>query len=376
VRRRVGPGPRRPTGRTPHEPTGQRDADVGDAHLTRRDTLILRARLSAQLLAGPADRPVDVAHRLLAIQAQDLRGARLAIRARTKGLSSADIDRAMTVDRSMVISWLNRGTLHLVRAEDYPWLQALTAPRTVTAVAHRLSQEGVTLDAAERAVARIERALVDEGPLTREQLRDRVDSAGIRTEGQALVHILAQASIRGVMVRGPMIAGRHAFVLVRDWLGTSRSVPREAALAELARRYLAGHGPADEHDLAAWTGLPLRDTRAALAAIGPELVQAGDGLVELAHRSPAEPLPPPRLLGPYDPVLHGWRSRDLVLGEHRRVVTVNGLFRPFAMVRGRAVGTWSWSQGAVRLAPFAPLTQSITLALAADAEDVRRFLGT
>ena len=280
----------------------------------------------------------------------------------------------MTVDRSLVVSWLNRGTLHLVRAQDYPWLHALTAPPTLTAIARRLSQEQVGSDAADRGVAVIERALTHEGALTREQLRDRLDSAGIRTEGQALVHILALASLRGVMLRGPMIGDRQAFVLVRDWLGRSRSVPRDAALTELARRYLAGHGPADERDLAAWAGLPLRDARAGLTAIGSELVEQGDGLVDLAKRPPAEPLPPPRLLGPYDPVLHGWRSRDFVLGEHRNVVTVNGLFRPFAMVRGRAVGTWTLRQGAVHLAPFAPLSPAVARVLAADAEDVQRFL--
>jgi hypothetical protein len=344
--------------------------------LTRRETLILQARLSAQLLADPSGRPVDVAHRLLAIQAQDLRGARLAIRARTRGTSAADVDHAMTVHRSLVVSWLNRGTLHLVRAEDYPWLQALTSPRTLTGVARRLAQERVTPDAADRGVAIIERALVGEGPLTREQLRDRLASAGIRTEGQALVHILALASLRGVMVRGPMISGRHAFVLARDWLGTSQSVERDAALAELARRYLAGHGPADERDLAAWSGLPLRDARAGVAAIASELVQHEDGLVDLERRTAAEPFPPPRLLGPYDPVLHGWRSRDLVLGVHRDMVTVNGLFRSFAMVRGRAVGTWSLSRGSVHLAPFARLSPAVTRALAADAGGVRRFLGT
>src|SRR5256885_13744212 len=94
---------------------------------------LLAERLTAQLIAGePAGDPVAVAERLLAIQAQDLRGARLAIRARTAGLSVADIDRAFTDDRSLLITWLNRGTLHLVRREDYPWLQALTTPQLAT----------------------------------------------------------------------------------------------------------------------------------------------------------------------------------------------------------------------------------------------------
>ena len=46
------------------------------------------------------------------------------------------------------------------------------------------------------------------------------------------------------------MAGReHAYVLVRDWLGARPALDRDVALAELARRFLAGHGPADERDL-------------------------------------------------------------------------------------------------------------------------------
>ena len=50
---------------------------------------VLAARLTAQLLAGaPARDPVAVAERLLAVQGQDPRGARLAVRARTEGLTA------------------------------------------------------------------------------------------------------------------------------------------------------------------------------------------------------------------------------------------------------------------------------------------------
>ena len=81
---------------------------------------MIAERLTAQLLSGPPARdPVTVAERLLAVQGQDPRGARLAIRARTTGLTAADVDRALTEDRSLLITWLNRGTLHLVRSEDY-----------------------------------------------------------------------------------------------------------------------------------------------------------------------------------------------------------------------------------------------------------------
>jgi hypothetical protein len=337
----------------------------------------VRERLTSQLLAGsPATTAEAVAEHLLAVQAQDPRGVRLAVRARSTGLSAQDVDRGLTGRRSLLITWVCRGTLHLVRAEDYPWLHALTTPPLRTGNARRLTQEGVSPSAAERAMAVIEGSLGNEGPLTRTQLRARLDAAGVRTEGQALVHLLFLATLRGQIVRGPMVGSEHAFVLARDWLGAPAPVERDRALAELARRYLVGHGPADERDLAKWAGLPLRDARAGLQAIAPELEQRPDGLVDLRARPPAAELPPPRLLGPWDPLLLGWRSREEFLHGHQGKITVGGLFKPFALARGRAVATWKMVGGRPQIEPFGSLAASDAAALRADADHVGRFLGT
>ncbi len=332
-------------------------------------------RLVSQLLAGPpAASPEAVAERVLAIQGQDPRGARLAIRARSTGLTSADVDRALTERRTLVISWLNRGTLHLVRSIDYPWLHAATTPQLRVANARRLSQEGVTPDAAERALSVITRRLADEGPLTRPQLRDHIAGAGVPTAGQALVHLLMLACLRGITVRGPMVGREHAYVLVRDWIGDPAAVDRPAALAELALRYLDGHAPAGERDLAKWAGLPLRDARAALQAIGAKLRTRPDGLLEPKARRAKVAPPAPRLLGPFDPLLHGWASRADILGGHAGIVTSNGIFRSFALVDGKAAGIWSLQGGKIALEPFRPLTRKVESALQLDADDVARFL--
>ena len=255
-------------------------------------------RLTAQALAGePLGSPEAVAERLLAVQGQDPRGARLAVRARTEGVTAAGVDRALSEDRSLLITWLNRGTLHLVRSEDYPWLHALTAPTHFAGCRRRLQQEGISEGAGEKAMRTIESALAEEGPLTGRDLRARLDGAGVRTEGLAFIHLMFLAAARGILVRGPMLGKQHAYVLVRDWLGQQQPVDREEALAELARRYLVGHGPADDRDLARWAGLPLRDARAGLRAIASALKQREDGLVELKGSPDPAPLPPPRLLG-------------------------------------------------------------------------------
>jgi hypothetical protein len=338
---------------------------------------IFAERFAAQGLSGPPlPGAAAVAERLLAVQGQDPRGVRLAVRARTEGLSAADVDRALSEERSLLITWLNRGTLHLVRSEDYSWLHVLTTPPLLTSAKRRLSQEGVEPKAAERAVKTIERSLAKEGPLTRQQLRERLDKAGVPTAGQALIHLLFLTTLRGIAVRGPMVDSDHAYILVSDWLDPAGPVDRDKALAELARRYLVGHAPADDRDLARWAGLPLRDARAGLATIAAELVEREDGLVHLAASPPIAEVPEPRLLGAFDPVLLGWNSREPILGRHTHFVTINGIFRPFAMVKGRAVASWKLNRGKVTIEPLDPIAKKATAALNADATDVERFMAT
>ena len=315
-------------------------------------------RLAAQLLAGPrATTVLEVLERCVALQSQELRAGQLAVRVRSAGLTVADVDEALAT-RAAVVTWLNRGTLHLVRAEDYSWLHALTTPQLATGNATRLRQEGVSAAQAEKAVPIVRKALSD-GPLTRGQLREVLDRRGIPTAGQALVHLLMKATLAGVCVRGPMVGREQGFVLVADWLGKQPRVNRDAALRELGVRYLAGHGDGTDRDLAKWAGIGLRDARTALSDAASPVYE------DLTDRGP-------QLLGPWDELLLGWESREEVLAGATSVVTLNGIFKPVALVAGRAVATWTVSSG--ELQPFAPLPTGVTRALAEEYADVQRFL--
>jgi hypothetical protein len=356
---------------------------------------VLMRRSAAQLLDRRiSGGPVAAVRALLAVQAQDRGAWRLALRARVEEITAADVDRALTDDRSLLVAWLNRGTLHLVCSEDYPWLWALTAPTQVVSNVRRLGQVGLTPDDVERGVACVERSLADDGPLSRAQLRERIAALGIATEGQALVHLLFAAVGRGIAVLGPVVDGEHAFAHTREWLGTGPTPlfgeGREVALAELARRYLRGHGPATDGDLARWSGLPLRDARAGLRAISAELVELENGLLDLAGRRPsvfelearsADKLPP-RLLPGFDPCLLGWTEREPFVRPQDEPAVIppgGGIVRAVATVDGVAAATWGLRrQGdrvAVRIDPFEPFDDDTAAAIAAEAADVARFEG-
>jgi Winged helix DNA-binding domain len=340
------------------------------------DDRVRALRLDAQGLTGPRSTTVEaVVDRLLAVQAQDERGFRLAIRSRSTGLTATDVEAALG-DRRLVVTWLNRGTLHLVRSDDYRWLHQLTAPRVIAGVERRLRQLGVGVTAEARGVATVVGALESEGPLNRHQLRARLDQEGVPAEGQALVHLLAMASLRGLVVRGPMVDGSHAFVSVGDWLGPAmEAVDRPTALARLAGRYVEGHGPATPKDLAAWAGVTLGDARLGFAEWGGELQETPAGFVTDPSRSVAAPSEGDRLLGPFDPLLHGWQNRDLFVGAHRSVVTTNGIFRAVCLVDGRVVGTWTLPSGDVQIELLETVGETGLTGLTEDAADVLRYLG-
>lgn len=95
-----------------------------------------------------------------------------------------------------------------------------------------------------------------------------------------------------------------------------------------------------------------------------------------AGRPRARARHPPRLLGPFEPLLLGWVSREPILGDNTSVATVNGIFKPIALVGGRAVATWTMPKGKVELAPFGRLRAADRKALETDAADVARFLAS
>lgn len=296
----------------------------------------------------------------------------LSLRARVPGLTIPDVHREIE-DRAVVVTWVNRGTIHLMRPDDMPWLLALTAPTQASGIARRFKEHGFGMDTADRAVAVVERALADEGPLRREDLRDRVKAAGFMAEGRALVHLLFYASYRGRIVRGPVAGRQHLFVRTEDWLGRQPRVDRDRALAELARRYLAGFGPATDADLAYWAGLALRDARAGLGAIAKDLIRHDDGLVDLARRDPAPEKLPQKLLPLWDDLLVGWKDKSaLVASDHVGRVFAGGMIGPAATRAGRVVGRWSSAGGRVVVEPFTGTARGF----AAEIRDVERFLAT
>jgi hypothetical protein len=360
--------------------------------LTLSDNQVRFLRLRAQhLIARPAESVAGVVKDLCGIQAQDACAATLAVRVRSIGQVVDDVEHARVQERSIIRTWGQRGTLHLLATEDFAWLLPLLGPIFIAGDRSRRAELGLDEDTCIKGIRAMRDILSNQGPLTRAELVEQLAIQGIRLEGQAVPHLIFRAALEGIVCLGPDRGAKPTYVLIDDWIdrGRALSLPRAAACAGLALRYLAAYGPAEPDDLAAWSGLPMGEVRTAWQRIADPLID-----VEVAGRPawllsehlawldefPAH-APVVRLLPGFDTYLLGYRSRNLVVSPQyaRRINAGGGMVHPTLIVDGRAMGTWKLkrqkSSMDVVLEPFEELASDVQPGLETEVQDIARFLG-
>jgi hypothetical protein len=298
-------------------------------------------------------------------------------------LTAAAVDRARTEERSIVRAWAMRGTVHLLETEDSAWMLPLFEPLLAKDSRRRAVQLGMAAADVDRALALIRRWLRGGEPLSRSELVERLGARGIEINPDRRVHLIRIAVAENAACFGPDgPRGEPDLIAPGAWLGRRPRFDREGALAELASRYFTAFGPATEADFAGWAGLPLRDVRAGMGAIGSELRRVEIGNREgwmLGRRRPAPTAPFVRLLPAWDTYLMGYRDRSFMApGERwRRIMPGGGMLHPAVLVDGAAVGLWQLRRAGsgvvVELKPFGELGAPTKKAIDAEVADIGRF---
>ncbi|WP_432563758.1 winged helix DNA-binding domain-containing protein [Kineococcus sp. SYSU DK003] len=329
-------------------------------------------RLVAQRVVPALDDAAAVVEHLAAVQAQDLRAAATAVALRTPAGTTTGLAAALDAGR-VVRSWPMRGTLHLLPAADLPWVLGLCAGRVAAATARIRRQRGTTESDLVAAREIAEEFLTRSGRATRAELLAAFQDGGQATGGQRGYDLVVHLALTGVLCLGPLAGREQLFVLVADWI-RERRAPADP-LAEWARRYLRGHGPATPADFATWAGLTLGGARRGFAAVRDEfeavLVDGVEHLLDpglpdlvAAHRRAARAL---HVLPGFDEFLLGYGDRRHVLpAEHADRVAPggNGVFRGTVVVGGRVVGTWTRKGAGITTEAFTGFSTAQEAALA------------
>ena len=342
-----------------------------------------RRLLNQQLVLPRFTTPVELVRWFGAVQAQDPLGALWAVGQRLPAAGEADVEDAIA-SRAIVRTWPMRGTLHFVAAEDARWMLRLLTPRVIAGSAGRCRQ--LELDAAAFARSRkiLGRALDGGRRLTRPQAYAVLERGGVSPAGQRGIHVLGHLAQQGFLCFGPREGRQPTFVLLEDWISRSPDLLRDAALATLAARYFASHGPATLRDFAWWSGLLVRDAQAGIEAAGSQLVRETHNGRSL-WAAPATPAgkwrrPAAALLPPWDEYLVAYKDRDSALGhlpandDRSRMIVGNALI----VIDGRVRGSWKRTltpSARVTLDFWTPASDRDRRAAARAAERYGRFLG-
>jgi hypothetical protein len=230
---------------------------------------VLRRRLAAQRLTGDGlPHAADVVRLLACVQSQEYAHALWSLGMRTRGLAGAAAQAEF--DRGDILrTHILRPTWHFVAAEDIRWILEVTSPRVQKLNQTIYRREGLDRATLERGVALIVEELEGGRFRTRSELGRALAARGLVSERLRLAYVVMNAELEGVICSGPLRGAQQTYALLDE------RAPQPAAaggdVAELARRFFLGHGPASIQDLARWSSLTIGQCRDALAVVKEHL---------------------------------------------------------------------------------------------------------
>jgi DNA glycosylase AlkZ-like len=344
-----------------------------------RPSDVPHTRLHHQRLTSPQfKKPADVVSWLGAVQAQEYSPAKWAIGQRMRRATDEAIERAFAAGEILRTHVL-RPTWHFVAPEDIRWMLELTGPRlkaTIASYARHVSLDDAAFKRSRKVLAT---ALRGGRHLTRGELRQTFQRAGIPADGLRAVLLLMRAELDGLICSGPRAGKAFTYALLEERVPRSKALARDEALTELARRYFTSRGPATLQDFVWWSGLTTADARSGIEMAGSDLSRhVIDGSVCWLPSSgrAARPAGAAHLLPVYDEYLVAYKDRSAVVDSRYCKPGTNLLFGSTIVVNGRVAGTWKSARSdretVVTLSPFAPLNGRVRRAV----DDAVRRYGT
>jgi len=345
---------------------------------------LISDRLRNQLLTRKGLRtPADVVSWMGAVQAQEFEAAKWGLGLRLRdGATDAQVQRDFDEGR-VLRTHVMRPTWHFVTPADIRWMLELTAPRVQRIMSTYVRNVGLDAPLLARSARLIERALGEHGALTRAELSEALRRSAIALTGIRLAIVTMYAELEAVVCSGPRRGKQFTYALLAERAPNAVRLSRDEALATLARRYFASHGPATLRDFVWWSGLFTADARRAIeianarsAAVDGQTYWTVGSRARAAAREGVV-----HLLPIYDEYLVAYRDRAAVPHVPRAITSAVGGFGTFQhaiVIRGQVAGTWRVSRSprgvSAKAFPLRRISGTERRALADAARSYERFL--
>ncbi len=325
------------------------------------------------------------------MQAQVMSAAEMAWWARNHALKRVDIQSALWQSRTLIKTFAQRGTLHILTAEDFPIYIAALQRSQVERIHKFMARLDLSAKEADNLHAATMHAL-QAGPLTQgeltEQVKKRVGKK-VRAAMAIFWNIFRPSFCEGLLCYGPPRGQEVTFIRVDQWLPPQKEWPELEARQMLLRRYLRAYGPATPQDFSRWTGIAMNEAKAVFASLMDELVEIqntevkGFVLLEDLEQLHKRKLTRQtlRLLPSFDPYMLGHADKSLLVDSqnYKRVYRNQGWLSHVVLLNGKAIGVWTYSRRSklwgLAIEPFEKLSKTMRAQTLAEAESLQNFLG-
>lgn len=306
---------------------------------------IAKLRLHTQQIVAPQFRdPQQLVAYMGAVQAQDYIMSKLALGLRMPDATEATIEAALdkgTILRTHVL----RPTWHYVSSDDIYWMLELTAPRIRQIMSSIDNYLGLTKEIYKKSHKIFIKALEGGKHVTRDELVVLLQKAKIDISENRPAHLLMEAEIQGLLCSGAKKGAQRTYAFLPDRVPKKKTLTKEEALAALAKRYFVSHGPATLKDFVWWSGLSAKDAKEGIEQVRSSLISEtveGETYYFTSAAADAKATSSTHLIPGYDEFLISYKDRSpsLELVHNRKVVSVNGIFRPTLVVNGQVSGLW------------------------------------
>jgi len=312
--------------------------------MTFKDISMIRLE-SQKVVSAGFKTAAEVVSWMGAIQAQNESMSKWAIGVRMQNPLKKDIDEAF--DRGEILrTHLLRPTWHLVTAKDIHWLLDLSASKILKSLTSRHKELELTGPLIQKCHRIIERELSMAGYLTRQELADSFNSAGISTQENRLSHLLFEAELNKIICSGPVKDEKQTYALLSERAPEVKKLTKDEALAELASRYFKSRFPATIEDFIWWSNISVSDARKAVDYVKsdffPETIGGVRYYIPGSFSENGKFEKSLFLLPAYDEFLICYKDRTYSLSNvnNRKAVSDNGIFYPLIVVNGQVEGTW------------------------------------
>jgi len=312
------------------------------------------------------------------------------------------LDEALYKAKSLVKTWVMRGTLHVFPSADLPiYNKALRRMWFEHHGRFMRAPDWPSIDERRNVIyPKIFEALTQK-PLKRKDLNDKVcsllkdDSKPYERLFSGWGGILKETAYEGLTVHAQPSERESCFARLDKWLPhiDLDKIGEEGAHERLLVKYLRGYGPATQQDFCLWSGIMASDAKKAIentSSTTAEVKVEGSKArflllkedLKLLNSVNLDEKAPPCLLPKYDSLLLGHKDRTRIISDkHKKCV-----FKPrvgdiaaTVLINGRIVGTWRHKKSkralTIMITPFQKIAKEDLKEVEQKAKELCQYMG-